>query len=226
MQVDPHVPGWSFRKIHDKYILGFALLFLLAVILAIAASHWLSWIFCLLVGIVFGLVLYFFRDPKRILDRDINLCYSPADGRVADITTVSLKEFPGSDFLRVGIFMSILDVHVQRSPLNGVVDFVSHQPGKNYPAYDPAASVENDQITMGIKTDSGLILVKQIAGILARKCVNYAKPGEQIQSGQRYGLIKFGSRVELFLPLNVKTNISIGDNVIAGVTPLAEMKND
>lgn len=225
MQVDSHVPGWAFRKINDKYILGFALLFLLAVILAIVGSHWLTWIFCVLVGIVFGLVLYFFRDPKRILDRDVNLCYSPADGRVSDITTVSLEEFPGSDYLRVGIFMSILDVHVQRSPLDGVVDFVSHQPGKNHPAYDPAASVENDQITMGIKTGSGLVLVKQISGILARKCVNYAKPGEQIQTGQRYGLIKFGSRVELFLPPDVETIVSIGENVIAGVTPLAEMNN-
>ena len=225
MQEDSRVPGWAFRKTHDKYILGFALLFLFSVILVIVGSHWLTWIFCVLAGVVFGLVLYFFRDPKRSLERNLNVCYSPADGRVTDITTVSLKEFPGSDYLRIGIFMSILDVHVQRSPLNGVVDFVSHQPGKNYPAYDPAASVENDQITMGIKTGNGLILVKQIAGILARKCVNYAKPGEQIQSGQRYGLIKFGSRVELFLPPDVKTIVSIGDNVIAGITPLAEMKN-
>ena len=225
MQDDSRVPGWTFRKIQDRYILGFASLFLGSVILGLLFSHWFLWALCGLFGIVFGLVLYFFRDPRRVLERDQNIYYSPADGKVTDIITVSLPEVSGSDFLRIGIFMSILDVHVQRSPASGVVDFVSHQPGKNYPAYDPAASVENDQITMGIRTKNGLILVKQIAGILARKCVNYAKPEEQIYTGQRYGLIKFGSRVELFLPTDVSVLTAVGNQVLRGITPLAEIKN-
>lgn len=223
MQVDPRIAGWKFRKLQDRYILGFILLFLLSVILSIVLPHWLSWVFCVLVGTVLGLVLYFFRDPVRVLDRDPGLYYSPADGRVTDIIKVSLEGMPESEYLRVGIFMSILNVHVQRSPCDGVVEFISHQPGLNLPAYDPAASVENDQITMGVKTGENLIVVKQIAGILARKCVNYAKPGEAIKSGQRYGLIKFGSRVELFLPPDVKPTVSVGKNVFAGITPLAEM---
>lgn len=225
MQDDSRVPGWTFRKIEDRYILGSASLFLLTLILGLLLSHWITWVLCGLFGIVFGMVLYFFRDPRRILERDQNIYYSPADGKVTDITTVSLPDLSESDFLRIGIFMSILDVHVQRSPVSGEVDFVSHQPGKNYPAYDPAASVENDQITMGIRTRQGLILVKQIAGILARKCVNYAKPEERITSGQRYGLIKFGSRVELFLPPDVSVITAIGNQVFGGITPLAEIKD-
>ena len=225
MQADPHVPGWTFRRFADRYFLGFAFLFLLSISLVVVFSSWLAWLFCVSTGILFGLVIYFFRDPVRSMERDTSLVYSPADGRVTDVTKVRLEEYPGSEYLRVGIFMSVLDVHVQRSPVFGEVDFVSHQPGKNYPAYDPAASLENDQIIMGIQTSSGLVLVKQIAGILARKCVNYVRPGERILSGQRYGLIKFGSRVELFLPPETMTLITVGENVIAGITPLAEMVN-
>jgi phosphatidylserine decarboxylase len=223
MLTDLHISGWSFRKFQDRYILGFALLFLLSVLMSVVLSHWLSWVFCVLAGVLLIVVLYFFRDPSRILDRKSELYYSPADGKVVDITLVSIKEIPGSEFLRIGIFMSVLDVHVQRSPCDGVVEFVSHYPGQNLPAYDPAASVENDQISMGIKAGGNLIMVKQIAGILARKCVNYAQPGVPIQSGQRYGLIKFGSRVELFLPSNVSVLVSVGERVTAGMSAVAEM---
>jgi phosphatidylserine decarboxylase len=225
MQDDARVAGWTFRRLHERYIQGFAVLFLFSVILAVILPHWISWLFCVLTGFVFGIVIYFFRDPERVLERDPQLFYSPADGVVSDITTVPLPEISGSDFLRIGIFMSVVDVHVQRSPITGVVEFVSHQPGKFHPAYDPAAPVENDQIIMGIKTETGLILVKQIAGILARKCVNYAKPGEEISAGQRYGLIKFGSRVELFVPVDLKVLVAVEDRVIAGITPIVEISN-
>lgn len=96
----------------------------------------------------------------------------------------------------------------------------------NHPAYDPAASYENDQIIMGLDTEYGKILVKQISGILARKCYNYAKPGDHIQAGQRYGLIKFGSRVELYLPPNTQILCSIDDKVQAGISELAEINQD
>lgn len=225
MQDDARVAGWTFRRLQERYIQGFAVLFLFSVILAVILPHWLSWLFCVLSGFLFGIVIYFFRDPERVLERDPQLFYSPADGVVSDITTVPLPEISGSEFLRIGIFMSVLDVHVQRSPISGVVEFVRHQAGKFHPAYDPAAPVENDQIIMGINTDQGLILVKQIAGILARKCVNFAKAGEQIQVGQRYGLIKFGSRVELYVPTGRKVLVSVGDHVTAGITPLVEKSN-
>ena len=178
-------------------------------------------VFCL---VIWGLVLYFFRDPDREFHHLPSVAVSPGDGIVRDITIIREKEYLDVDFIRIGIFLSIFDVHVQRAPLEGEVDFVTHQKGKNHPAYSPAASLENDQIVMGIKTKYGMIVVKQISGILARKCFNFAGPGDQVQSGQRYGLIKFGSRVELFLPLDAKVLCSVGEKVKGGLTPVAEMK--
>jgi phosphatidylserine decarboxylase len=174
--------------------------------------------------VIWGFVLYFFRDPDREFQHLPNIAVSPGDGIVRDITTYREKEYLDIDFIRIGIFLSIFDVHVQRAPLKGEVDFVTHQKGKNHPAYSPEASLENDQIAMGIKTKYGMIMVKQISGILARKCINFAGPGDQIKSGQRYGLIKFGSRVELFLPPDAKVLCSVGDKVKGGLTPVAEMK--
>lgn len=226
MQLDPRIPGWKYQKIKDGYFLGFLFLFCLSLILAIVYSNWISWIFCILCGGLLGLVIYFFRDPDRIMEeRAPHLCYSPADGRITDITQDYKDNGTGEVFIRIGIFLSILDVHVQRSPLPGRVDFVNDQSGVNHPAYDPLASSENAQISMGIATPFGRIVVKQIAGILARKCVNYAEPGLEIQAGQRYGLIKFGSRVELFLPTGNKILVNIGDQVYSGLTAMAEMKN-
>lgn len=225
-QLDTRIPDWAFRQITDGYFLGFLSLFCLSLLLAMIYSNWLSWIFCGLCAGLFGLVIYFFRDPMRVLeDRDPHLCYSPADGRVADISPDFQDSDTGAAYVRIGIFLSVLDVHVQRSPLQGKVDFVTDQAGMNHPAYDLAASSENAQISMGIQTAFGLVVVKQIAGIMARKCVNFAKPGLEIQAGQRYGLIKFGSRVELFLPPGSKILIKNGDQVNGGLTPIAEMNH-
>lgn len=224
MKSDLRVPGWAFKKYREGSIVVTTFTFILAVIGVIYAPRALTiviFVFCL---VIWGLVLYFFRDPDRVFQHLPNVVLSPGDGVVRDITILREKEYLDIDLIRIGIFLSILDVHVQRAPLKGEVDFVTHQMGKNHPAYSPAASLENDQIIMGIKTKYGMIMVKQIAGILARKCFNYAGPGDQIQSGQRYGLIKFGSRVELFLPSDARVLCSVGEKVKGGLTPVAEMK--
>ncbi len=187
---------------------------------------WPSWWLGILLGLVFLLwilVLWFFRDPERSLERNPQVFYSPADGVVSDLEIVQESEHYHQSFLRIGIFLSVFDVHVQRVPIQGVVDFVAHRPGLYHPAFDQAASSENDQIAMGLDTVHGKILVKQIAGILARRCMNYARVGEEVATGQRYGLIKFGSRAELYLPENVRLKCSIGDKVKGGLTELAEI---
>jgi phosphatidylserine decarboxylase len=219
------VPGWAFNKNKEGTLLGSSILLVMAFT---ALLLWPGW----LVGILFGFVLllwsilaYFFRDPDRGLTRLEDSFFSPGDGVVTDIETVTEVDYLQQEFIRIGIFLSIFDVHVQRAPISGTVEFVSHQAGKNHPAYDPAASYENDQIIMGMDTVHGKILVKQISGILARKCYNYAKPGEQIQSGQRYGLIKFGSRVELYLPPDSRILCSVEDKVKGGLSVLAEIVN-
>jgi phosphatidylserine decarboxylase len=222
MNQDPYIPGWTFKKNREWSILIPAGIFLSVIIWIILRPHWLSWIVLLISFILLVLVLYFFRDPDRIIQRDPGVFFSPGDGVVNDITD---QTFADQEYKRIGIFLSVIDVHVQRSPVEGMVSFIEHKPGENHPAYDPAASTENDQIVMGIQSNYGLIIVKQIAGILARRCVNFARKDDRILSGQRYGLIKFGSRVELYLPMNVEISCSIGDQVFGGLTALAVMKD-
>jgi len=224
--LDNRVSGWSFNKNKEETLLISSVMLVMAFTTILLWPGWLSGIFF---GIVFPLwciLFYFFRDPERAMSRSPEFYYCPGDGVVSDIETVQEVDFLKQEFVRIGIFLSVFDVHVQRAPINGTVDFVTHQAGKNHPAYDPAASYENDQIIMGLDTPYGKIMVKQISGILARKCYNYAKPGEEIQSGQRYGLIKFGSRVELYLPANSRILCSIGDKVQAGISKLAEINNE
>jgi len=224
LKSDIRVPGWAFNKYRERYIVLPTFIVLLSLIGVIYTPRAVTIALLVFFLAIWGLVLYFFRDPDREFQHLSHVAVSPGDGVVTDITTYREKEYLDIDFIRIGIFLSIIDVHVQRAPLNGEVDFVTHQKGKNHPAYTPEASLENDQIVMGIKTKYGMIMVKQISGILARKCINYAEPGDQIQSGQRYGLIKFGSRVELFLPPDAKVLCSVGEKVKGGLTPVAEMK--
>jgi len=223
---DQRVPGWSFNKNKEITLLGSSVLLVMAFTALLLWPGWLSGIF---VGIVFPfwcILFYFFRDPDRVMERSQYYFYSPGDGVVSDIETVHEVDYLKGDFVRIGIFLSLFDVHVQRAPMAGVVDFVTHQAGKNHPAYTPEASYENDQIIMGLDTSAGKILVKQISGILARKCYNYAKLGEQILSGQRYGLIKFGSRVELYLPPGTRVRCLVGEKVKGGITALAEIADE
>ncbi|MFV1948949.1 MAG: phosphatidylserine decarboxylase [Anaerolineales bacterium] len=223
MNVDPRVEGWSFEKPREGSILATFILFSLAVIILLVYPGLITGVFTVITFSLWAVVLYFFRDPERTIPGDPNIFYSPGDGVVSDITTFREEDYLDIEFVRVGIFLSIFDVHVQRAPIEGEVDFITHQMGKNLPAFYRAASQKNDQIIMGLNTCFGKILVKQISGILARKCFNYARVGDTIKSGQRYGLIKFGSRVELYLPENARLLCDIGDKVKAGITGIAEM---
>jgi phosphatidylserine decarboxylase len=218
---DPYVPGWSFKKLQESTILATTISTLIVGVLTVVSFQWSLLVIFLICLTLMTLVWYFFRDPVRDLARSPDIFYSPGDGVVSDITTVRPQEILDQEFIRIGIFLSVFDVHIQRAAISGEIKFITHQLGKNLPAYDPGASLENDQIIMGLDTKYGLVLIKQIAGILARKCVNYARAGEEIKSGQRYGLIKFGSRVELYLPVKAKILCQIGDKVQAGLTGLA-----
>jgi len=221
---DPHLAGWVFKKYRDGSILITTSLVIISASGIFFSPSLLFWVVFILSLLLWFVVQYFFRDPDRPFDRLSTIFYSPGDGVVSDIINIRGKEYLDLDFIRVGIFLSVFDVHVQRAPMSGVVDFVKHQPGKNHPAYNLAASQENDQIVMGINTNYGMIIIKQISGILARKCINYANPEDRILTGQRYGLIKFGSRVELYLPPDANILCSVGDTVRGGLTTIAEIK--
>ena len=222
--MESRVPGWTYRRSREIAILmpGLLIILVLAGILI-----WPSWWWIVLLGIlsiVMGFILWFFRDPDREIDSQTNVFYSPGDGVVSDLELVHENEYLHVPFMRIGIFLSVYDVHVQRVPMTGSVVFVEYQPGKNLPAFDPGASAENEQLVMGLETKHGKIIIKQIAGILARRCINYAQAGEEIFVGQRFGLIKFGSRVELYLPTDARIMCAVGDQVYGGISVLAEME--
>jgi phosphatidylserine decarboxylase len=175
----------------------------------------------------FGLfVLSFYRDPDRTGPADPQLLLSPADGRVTDIGEVDEPHYLCGRALRVGIFLSPLNVHVNRSPVAGTVEKVAHIPGKCLPATGSACIEQNEATVIGIKTGSGLRLsVRQVTGALARTIVCTATEGQQLERGERYGMIKLGSRTELILPLDAgfEPQVAIGDTVKGGETVLGRV---
>ena len=171
---------------------------------------------------LWGLILYFFRDPERLSPPGKELILAPADGRVVAIEQVDEPLFVKGPAVRISIFMSIWDVHVNRSPVSGEVELLRHVPGQFLQAFLPEASDVNEHNLVGIQYQDRRVLVKQIAGILARRCVSYAAMGEHLESGQRFGLIRFSSRVDTFLPPDVQVLVQVGDSVQSGRSILAQ----
>jgi phosphatidylserine decarboxylase len=159
------------------------------------------------------LVLNFFRDPERLIPTHAQAIISPADGRIVQVVWES---YEGRPVCRVSIFMSPLDVHVNRAPIAGVVQEVSYRKGAFRAALEEAASVENEQNIFTLEGEQGRIVVKQIAGILARRIVFWKRPGDCLARGERVGLIKFGSRVDVLMEPDVALRIKVGDHVRAG----------
>ena len=170
-------------------------------------------------------MLYFFRDPDRIIQHDPNAFFAPADGRIVLITKAKEDEVLDTEMLKIGIFMSPMNVHVNRAPCNGTVKSVKHYPGKFFNASTDDASILNEHITMLLECrDHGPIVVKQIAGTVARRAVCRVKPGDTLKQGERYGMIKFSSRVDIFLPLDTEVKVKLDDKVTAGETIIAVRK--
>ena len=223
MQGDSHVPGWAFKKHQESSIIVTTLMVVTAIISVLIAPSLGTVLLLIVVVGIWIVILNFFRDPNREIEWSPGQVLSPADGVIADITTISENEYYNEPRVRIGIFLALKNVHVQRAPVSGSVAFVTHQEGKNLRAFDPAASDENENITMGVNTENDLVVIRQISGILARKCYNYSRTGDQIEAGQRYGLIKFGSRVEIFLPQDAELHCSVNDKVKGGLSLLANI---
>ena len=158
-------------------------------------------------------VLFFFRDPERTLPEGTGAVVSPADGKVIVIKDVFEPDYLKQEVRQISIFLSVFNVHVNRSPIAGTVEAVKYNPGKFHVASVDKASLDNEQTAMVIANGKDRILVKQIAGLIARRIVCYAKPGDRIGAGERYGLIRFGSRVDLFLPKTAELKVRVGDRV-------------
>ncbi|CUS77323.1 phosphatidylserine decarboxylase [Candidatus Kryptonium thompsonii] len=180
----------------------------------------------LLAILISGFTLFFFRDPERKTPNGDDLVISPADGKVFLIRELFENEFILDDAIQISIFMSPLNVHVNRIPISGEVKFLKYIPGKYIVAFEEKSSENNERKIIGIETGDGLkIMVKQIAGFIARRIVCEVKKGDKVKTGQRYGMIKFGSRVDVIMPKNkVEILVSIGQKVKAGETIIAKVK--
>jgi len=173
-----------------------------------------------------AIVVWFFRDPERRGEGDENLLLSPADGTVTDIIEVDEPDFIGGRALRIGIFLSPFNVHVNRSPCSGTVRYSKFKAGEFLPAYNPKAPERNESVSLGLEIKDGArILVKQISGVLARRIICEVHPGDPLARGQRYGMIKFGSRTELYIPLvsGPKPLVKVDDKVKGGETPFCSI---
>jgi phosphatidylserine decarboxylase len=176
----------------------------------------------LLLSVVFFVLslffIYFFRDPERKSPQGEKLILSSADGKVISTKPLNHLEFTGGSGTQVSVFMSVFDVHVNRAPISGQVKYFKYNPGKFLPAFKDKSSLENEQTEVGIENDHGRVVLKQIAGIIARRIVCKVKPGDSVKVGERLGMIKFGSRVDLFLPANVEIKVKLNQKVRAGET--------
>lgn len=185
----------------------------------------LKWFIYIVSFLLFVIILQFFRSPKFAITTHDQHVICPADGKVVVIEEVDEPEFLKDKRIQVSVFMSPVNVHVNRNPIAGVVSYFKYHPGKYLVAWHPKSSTENERTTIAIKNKAGVtVLFRQIAGALARRIVWYVKEGDQVQQGDQFGFIKFGSRVDIFLPLGTKINVNLGDKVKGGRTVLAELQ--
>jgi phosphatidylserine decarboxylase len=177
-------------------------------------------------GIAFLLfTLYFFRDPERFTPKGSNLVISPADGKIIMIKDVIEDKYIKSECKQVSIFMSPMNVHVNRIPISGTVEYFEHIDGKFLVAFEDKSSDVNERTLIGINSGSGKVFFKQIAGFIARRIVADLKVGTKVSAGERFGMIKFGSRVDVILPKNSVVYVKLNENVNAGKTILARLTN-
>jgi len=185
-------------------------------------SAWAFWFFVLL----FLCTIAFFRDPNRVAPADPNVIVAAADGTVMDIVELDENEVLKNKCRRVGIFLSVFDVHTNRAPIDGRIVYCQHRPGLCVDARRPDCSEKNESMTWAFENSRVTIVVRQITGAIARRIVAWAKVGDDLKTGERFGMIRFGSRTELYLPVSATILVRIGDHVAGGATPIARLPNE
>ena len=199
---------------------GYTAVSVLSVVAVILA--WIGWIPAATVVVLLGAGLgFFFRDPKRTPPDDPGLILSPADGRVVEVGEADEEGRALGFGKRVAIFLSIWDVHVNRSPISARIERIEHRPGRFRAAFHPRASEENTRFTWWLQGQKSAILFRQISGVLARRIIAWKQPGDRVRAGEKVGLIRLGSRVEVLFRDPVEWQVSVGDHVRGGLTPLA-----
>jgi phosphatidylserine decarboxylase len=195
-----------------------------ALVFAVLVGAFTSWIYALPFLILAGFFLFFFRDPDRNITVSPAAVLSPADGRVMVAGATIGKEIPAGNWQQISIFLSPTDVHVNRMPVGGTVLKVLYHPGRFLPAYKPEAGDLNEYTEVWVEHEGQVIVFRQIVGILARRIVCRVREGDVVKPGDRFGVMKFGSRMDLFLPMDATLLVKPGDKVVGGVTVLAGLK--
>jgi len=190
---------------------------------AISRRSWGLWLAAFVLLLLALWVAYFFRDPERTGQRGPSLVVAPADGKLIMITEVEEPAFLQGRAIRLSIFMNVFNVHVNRYPVDGTVKYVHYNKGKFLNAAAEKSSLENEQMSVGVDTGKYRILVRQIAGLIARRIVTYSKMNDNVKQGERMGIIRFGSRVDVFIPVGSKVLAKLGETTTAGVMVLAEL---
>ncbi|MFN2446132.1 MAG: phosphatidylserine decarboxylase [Vicinamibacterales bacterium] len=197
---------------------------LAALVLAASAGWWFGRAWSIPFLILVAFFAFFFRDPDRTVPGDPRLVVAPADGRVMVAGGAPQEGAPAGKWQVITIFLSPLDVHVNRTPVDAVVTHVEYHPGSFLPAYKAEAGALNEWTEIWFERAGQPIVCRQIVGILARRIVCRLTPGQTVQRGERFGIMKFGSRIDLFLPLSAQVRVKVGDRVVGGETPLAVME--
>lgn len=213
----------SFAREGMPFILGAAVIAVASYALALNRRSWPLWVLAFVLTLLAIWVAYFFRDPERPGPRGDALVIAPADGRIVHITEVDEPAYLRARALRVSIFMNVFNVHVNRYPVSGPVEYLHYNPGKFLNAASEKSSLENEQMSVGIAPGAGRVMMRQIAGLVARRIVTYSKVGDSARQGERMGLIRFGSRVDVFLPVNAAVEARVGQTTKAGVTVIARL---
>ena len=193
----------------------------------LAAATVLTWFFAPWLSLIFLLLIFytfaFFRDPNRIAPADPNAIVAAADGKVTDIIEIEEAEVLKTKTRRIGIFLSIFDVHTNRAPIDGRVIYRQHRVGLCLDARRPECSEKNEAMTWAFQNSRATIVVRQITGAIARRIVGWAKVGDELRKGERFGMIRFGSRTEVYVPLNATVPVKVGDHVAGGLTIIARL---
>ena len=202
-----------------------AVVALTAVVFFAGAPLWLFWIVTVLLWGLFAGTVFFFREPTgRARYEDPDTVFSSADGKVVVIEEVYEGEYLKRRCIQISVFMSITNVHVNWYPVGGRVVYRNYHPGRFFVAWHPKSSEENERTTTVVDTGHEEIMFRQIAGLVARRIVNYAEVGHEVRQNDKYGFIKFGSRIDIFIPLGSEVLVALGDKVCGSMTPLARLK--
>jgi len=210
------------REGYTTILVTFIFALIVSAIARYIEPHWTAYLLYTAMALLVAFILYFFRDPEREVNADENTILSPADGKVVQIKEVDEDRYIRGPATQISIFLSPLDVHVNRIPVSGTLEYLEYEPGMFLAAYDHRASELNERADFGVKHPSGTkIFFRQITGLLARRIVYHIDKGDKLEVGKRFGMMKFGSRMDILVPPDVEVNVTEGEKAVAGKTILA-----